>query len=153
VITRPLDLASRLRPAPRSFDAWFYVNVGLTAGFLALLGSRFVLAPGLGVDFRLPRVAGARAGAAAVSCYLSVQASGQISTADGLVEMAQLPEWLRRQARADAHPSLLVRASAGVTLAEVTAIQSAAREAGFLAVVLAAEEPGPAVAAGPGGGP
>jgi biopolymer transport protein ExbD len=140
MITRPLDLAAHLRPMPRPFDAWFYVNVGLVAGFLALFGSRFVLAPGLGVDFRLPQVAGARAGAAAVSCYLSVQASGQISTADGLVELAQLPDWLRRQASADRHPVLLVRASAGVTLAEVTAIKTAAQAAGFLSVVLAAEE-------------
>ena len=29
MITRPLDLASRLRPAPRTFDFWFFVNIGL----------------------------------------------------------------------------------------------------------------------------
>jgi biopolymer transport protein ExbD len=143
MITRPLDLAARLRPEPRPFDAWFYVNAGLTAFFLTLLGSRFVLAPGLGVDFRLPQLAGARAGAAAASCYLSVQASGQISTADGLVELAQLPDWLRGQARRDPHPTLLVRASAGVTVAELTAIKAAAQAAGFESMVLAAEEPGP----------
>jgi biopolymer transport protein ExbD len=143
MITRPLDLAARLRPEPRPFDAWFYVNVGLTAFLLTLLGSRFVLAPGLGVDFRLPQIAGARAGAAVASCYLSVQASGQISTADGLVELAQLPDWLREQARGELHPTLLVRASAGVTVAELTAIKSAAQAAGFVSMVLAAEEPGP----------
>ena len=55
MITRPLDLASKLRPEPRSLDALFYVNVGVLALFFTMLGSRFVLAPGLGVDFQLPK--------------------------------------------------------------------------------------------------
>ena len=45
MITRPLDLAAKLRPPPRSFDALFWVNVGVVVGFFALFGSRFVLAP------------------------------------------------------------------------------------------------------------
>ena len=64
MITHPLDLASRLRPPPRSFDALFLVNGGLIILFFFLFGSRFVLAPGLGVGFQLPEMAAAGAGAA-----------------------------------------------------------------------------------------
>ena len=53
MITRPLDLAAKMRAEPRSFDALFYVNVGVLALFFLVFGSRFVLAPGLGVDFKL----------------------------------------------------------------------------------------------------
>lgn len=49
MITRPLDLASRLRPPPRGLDWLFVMNVALVALFFSLFGSRFVLAPGLGL--------------------------------------------------------------------------------------------------------
>ena len=48
MITRPLDLASKLRPEPRNFDWLFFVNAGLLVLFFVLFGSRFVLAPGEG---------------------------------------------------------------------------------------------------------
>ena len=48
MITRPLELSSRLRPEPRTFDWVFYVNGGLIVLFFSLFGSQFVLAPGLG---------------------------------------------------------------------------------------------------------
>ena len=106
MITRPLDLASRLSPEPRSFDFLFYVNVGLLALFFALFGSRFVLAPGLGVDFRLPQAAGARAGATGTTCYISVLRSGQILTDNGLLSIAELPDWLKARAQKDRQPRL-----------------------------------------------
>ena len=64
MIARPLDLASRLRPPPQGMGSLHYVNVGLLCLFFSLFGSRFVLAPGLGLDFQLPQLAGAQAGAA-----------------------------------------------------------------------------------------
>ena len=84
MITRPLDLASRLRSPPPSFDALFYVNVGLLGMFFMLFGSPFVLAPGLGVDFRLPAAAGANANARTPTHVISVLATGQIFTAHGV---------------------------------------------------------------------
>lgn len=141
MITRPLDLASRLRSAPRNFDALFYVNVGALALFFAMFGSRFVLAPGLGLDFRMPVLAGAMAGAATTQRVVSVLPSGQIFAADGLLNMAQLREWLKGEAKKLKQPSLLVRASAGVPLSELAGIVSVAREAGFVRVVVGAEEP------------
>lgn len=140
MITRPLDLASKLRPEPRSFDALFYVNVGVLALFFFSFGSRFILAPGLGVDFELPVVPGAIANAMTTTTTISVKNSGQIF-ADGLLSLPQLREWLKAEAKKNKHPSLLVRMSAGVPVSLQTAIASAAREAGFGPVILAAEEP------------
>ncbi len=140
MITRPLDLTSKLRPEPRSFDFLFFVNVGLIVLFFDLLGSRFVLAPGLGVEFQMPEMTGAVAAASATDRYISVLPSGQIF-ADGLLSMDQLRDWLKVEARKLHQPSLLVRASSGVPISELTEIVSAAREAGFSRVVWGAEEP------------
>lgn len=141
MITRPLDLAARLRREPRNSDFLFFVNGGLLVLFFSLFGSRFVLAPGLGVDFRLPEMAGARAGAATTERVISVLPSGQIFAANGLLNLAQLREWLRTEAAKLKEPSLLVRASAGVPLAQLAEIVSAAQEAGFTRIVVGAEEP------------
>lgn len=140
MITRPLDLASKLRSEPRSFDALFYVNAGLVAFFFSLFGSRFVLAPGLGVDFRMTEMSGALAGASPTGSVISVLPSGQIF-ADGLRSLPQLQEWLKAEARKTKEPSLLVRADAEVPFDKLAAIYSAATEAGFKRIVLGAEEP------------
>lgn len=140
MITRPLDLASKLRREPRNLDPIFYVNVGALVLFFLVFGSRFVLAPGLGVDFKLPEMPGALPGALTTST-ISVKNSGQIF-ADGLLSMAQLREWLKVEAKKNKHPSLLVRMSAGVPVSVQNEIVSAAREAGFGSnITLAAEEP------------
>jgi biopolymer transport protein ExbD len=144
MIARPLDLASRLRPPSQGTGALHYVNVGLLGLFFTLFGSRFVLAPGLGVDFQLPEMAGAQAGAAQATHVISVLRSGQIFSENGLVDSGQLREWLKdRASRAGPRPTLLIRASSGVTLSELVSIEDAAHEAGFR-VLLGAEEPRPA---------
>jgi biopolymer transport protein ExbD len=144
VIARPLDLASRLRPPAPGLGTLHFVNVGLLGLFFALFGSRFVLAPGLGVDFQLPQLPGAQAGAAQTTEVISVLRSGQIFTSDqGLVDIGQLRQWLRAKGAAARSPTLLIRASSGVTLSELAAIDGAAQEAGFK-VLLGAEEPSPA---------
>ena len=142
MIARPLDLASRLRPPPQGMVTLHYVNVGLLGLFFTLFGSRFVLAPGLGVDFQLPQQPGAQAGAAQASNVISVLRSGQIFTDEGLVDMGQLGEWLATRAARERTPTLLIRASSGVTLADLTEIEGAARDAGYR-VLLGAEERGP----------
>jgi biopolymer transport protein ExbD len=143
MIARPLDLASRLRPPQHGTGALHYVNVGLLGLFFFVFGSRFVLAPGLGVDFQLPQLPGAREGAVQTSSYvINVLRSGQIFTEDGLVDMGQLRGWLKARAGGERHPTLLIRASSGVTLAELVEIQGAAREAGFARVLWGAEESG-----------
>jgi biopolymer transport protein ExbD len=141
MIARPLDLSARLRPPPHGTGALHYVNVGLLGLFFSLLGSRFVLAPGLGVDFQLPQLAGAQAGATQATRVISVLRSGQIFSEQGLVDIDQLREWLKLKAGRDTRQTLLVRASAGVTLSELVEIEEAAHDAGFK-VLLGAEERG-----------
>lgn len=140
MITRPLDLASRLRPMPRNFDAWFLVNAGLIVLGFSLLGSRFVLAPGLGLDFQLPQMAGARVEAARTTHDIAVNDAGLIIAGEGSITLQRLGEWLKEQGKITKDPCLLVRASAGVPSSTLADIVALAREAGFR-VVLAAEEP------------
>jgi len=141
LIARPLDLAAKLQPEPRNFDALFYVNLGLLALFFTLFGSRFVLEPGLGVDFQLPVMSGTREGAIGTTCQISVLRTEQIFTDDGLLSLAKLPDWLKAEARKNRHPALLIRASAKVPVADISRIASMARSAGFGPVILAVEEP------------
>ena len=141
MITRPLEIASRLQPEPRNFDAIFYVNGGLIVLFFMLFGSRFVLAPGM--DLVLPNVAGARAGAAATTCYISIGDAGQIYTAYGMLSPAQLQDWLKARSREDGRPSLLIRAAQRVPIDRVAAIRGMATKAGFVRVIVAAEESSP----------
>jgi biopolymer transport protein ExbD len=141
MITRPLDLASRLRPPPRSFDALHFVNAGLLVLFFVLFGSHFVLAPGLGVNFRLPTAAGANASAKAPSHVISVLATGQIFTSHGARKLEELPAYFMEQARGVRDPVLLVRGDAAVPISVMTTITSAAKTAGFADVLLAAGEP------------
>jgi hypothetical protein len=140
VITRPLDIARHLSPAPRNFDVLFYVNVGALALFFLLFGSRFVLAPGLVLGEPLPGMEGARAGAIRATCHLRILGSGQILTDQGLLTQAQLPEWLRVQGHREKHAVLLLLAGVNVPIGEITRIQSMAIAGGFAYVALAAQE-------------
>jgi biopolymer transport protein ExbD len=142
MITRPLDLASRLRPPPRNFDALFLVNGALLVLFFLLFGSRFVLAPGLGVNFKLPEMAGAVDGAARTTVVISVPSSNMVLVEDGLLNYAQLGDWLKKRARDEKGLALLVRANRGVPLEDVAAISAMATRAGFSGgVQLAMEAP------------
>ena len=147
MITRPLNLLGHLRGEPTRLDAMFYVNVGLLAVFFLMFGSRFVLAPGLGVDFLVPSVQGASKGARTTTHQITVQRSGQILADDGLVTKRQLIEWLRREKSKTPKPSLLILASAGVTSDELAEIFSLAQDAGF-SVIWGALDP-----TAPGAGP
>jgi biopolymer transport protein ExbD len=131
MISRPLDLASRLQPRPRSGIGFFFINVGLILLFFSLFGSRFVLAPGLGVDFQLPRAVGASAGAVRTSHVVTVVNAGQIFAGDGLRSPAQLREWLAVQAAATRQPTLLILANERVPVAVIADIAGAAAQAGF----------------------
>jgi len=132
MITRPLELASKLRPPPRSMDALFYVNAGLIVLFFALFGSRFVLTPGFGVDFRLPTVAGANESARSATHVISVDSSGQILTNDGNRTMEDLENWLIAEGKGTKDPVLLVRGDMLVPSGTLAAISSAAQKAGFV---------------------
>jgi biopolymer transport protein ExbD len=129
VITRPLDLASRLSPPARRFDALFYVNVGLIGLFFTLFSSRFVLSPGFVVA--LPVMAGAQLEEVTSTDVITVLASGQIYANPGPLDLDELGDWLKIQATKRDQPSLLVFADTKVTAEKLTSIINKARLAGF----------------------
>ena len=120
----------------------FFVNGGLLAVFFGLFGSPLVLAPGLGLNFRLPRVEGADANARAPTHVISVVNAEQIFTDDGLRKLTDLKGWLLQQKKEGTRsPLLLVRGSGEVPTSVLAEISSAAAAAGF-EVLMAAVEPG-----------
>jgi biopolymer transport protein ExbD len=139
MITRPLDIASRLRPEPRSMDWLYIVNGGLIAVFFGFFGSRFVVSPGSAVQFELPRAPGVLVDAQPTTHVITVVNAGQIIAGDGPREISQLQGWLDAQARTVREPSLLVRASAQVPTAVLIQIIGMAKAANFK-VIVAAEE-------------
>ncbi len=138
MITRPLDLSSRLSTPKADWDWLFFVNGGLLVLFFLLFGSRFILAPGLGTDFAMASVPSSKIGYFTTTHHISVKRGGLIFTESGQLSLAQLHEWLRGAVSTVKEPVLLVRASAEVSVAELTEISTVAREAGFK-VVLGAE--------------
>jgi len=117
----------------------FFVNLALIGVFFGLWGSPFILSPGID---SLPVVPGARAGAGPTTEHVSVRASGQIVTSDGLKTPAQLEEWLKQRppSKAGLRPSLLLLAERDVSAGVLSGIMGAASRAGFNVVVIAAED-------------
>jgi biopolymer transport protein ExbD len=139
MITRPLDLSSQLRKAPRSFDWVFFVNFGLIALFFVLFGSRFVLSPALAVDGRdltLSTAPDTVAGNLPSTLFMSVKANGQkYVEPNGLVTMEQLKVWLAERARRTPGATMLVRADAAVRNDEMVAILTAVKEVGLFPIL------------------
>jgi biopolymer transport protein ExbD len=154
MITRPLGLSDRLRPAPRSFDGLFFVNAVLLGLFFALFGSRFVVSPGVELenpDFHVPVSAGALAGAVPTRLVIDIPRPGVAYTPEGQLNYQRLGDWLRRQAARQPGGRVLVRADAhSVPARDLLEVYELIRAAGF-EVQLAAEPPAmpPAAATGP----
>jgi biopolymer transport protein ExbD len=144
MITRPLDLASRPRPPPRNFDAFYFINAGLIVLFFLLFGSRFVLAPGLGVrlkgGFALPAVAEAQTNAVATNVFISVPRSGVALVDEGMITYRRLGAWLQERAKEHKAPALLIRADRRVPMQDIADIHALATAAGFTYVQVAFEE-------------
>lgn len=145
MITRPLDLASRLRPAPRGLDALFYVNVGALAVFFLIFGSRFVLAPGVAVDFALPTTDQAATARLTTDVVIAVPASDMAVVDGAVVDFKGLGEWLRAKAAGDSGKAsprkrLLVQASGTLPARDLTQLYALAAEAGFAGVLIATDE-------------
>jgi biopolymer transport protein ExbD len=139
MITRPLNLSSKLKPPPRGFGSLFFVNAGLIALFFVLFGSRFVLSPGLGMDFSVPVVAAALSGAVATDVVVAVKATDMAFVEGAKVDFAGLRQYLAGRAKGRAGLRLLVQADSTLTARELTEVYDMAREAGFVSVQIAAE--------------
>lgn len=144
MITRPLDLSTRLRPPPRNYDYLFWVNGALIALFFSLFGSRFVLSPGFGMGKNselLPIVPNAVSGAVPTQLTLNIMENGQLYVESGMVTLPMLDDWLATEAKRVPHATLLVRAPAKTGLDALTDIMNAANKVGFTVQVAANEAP------------
>ncbi len=143
MITRPLDLAARLRPAPRGLDALFYVNVGALAVFFFVFGSRFVLAPGLAVDFALPRAERTATSSLTTDVVIAVPASDMAVVDGAVLDFKGLGEWLRVRAGAGGAEAprkrLLVQASGALPARDLARLYTLAADAGFAGVLIATD--------------
>jgi len=139
MITRPLNLSSRLRPPPRGFEFLFFVNAGLIALFFVLFGSRFVLSPGLGVDFSVPVLPDALAAAVSTDVVVAIKGPDMAFVEGAKVNYAGLRQYLAERAKGRSGLRLLVQADASLTTRDLTEIYDMARAAGFAAVQIAAE--------------
>jgi biopolymer transport protein ExbD len=145
VITRPLDLASRLRPTSRGVDALFYVNVAALAVFFYVFGSRFVLAPGLAVDFALPLANATATARLGTDVVIAVPASNMAVVEGAVVDFKGLGEWLRSQAGTASNPDapkkrLLVQASGSLPARDLSQVYALAADAGFGGVLVATDD-------------
>ena len=141
MLSRPLDLVSKLTAPPRNFDLFFSINVGLLALFFVLFGSRFVLAPGLVVQ--LPELATAHAQATRTTSHLKILSSDQILTDAGMKNLAELPAWLKSEAQLTKKPVLLILAGVDVPIESVTKVYGMAAEAHFDQIVVGAQQASP----------
>lgn len=145
MITRPLDLASRLRPPPRGLDALFYVNVGALAVFFLVFGSRFVLAPGLAVDFELPAADAVATAHLETDVVIAVPASDMAVVEGAVVDFKGLGEWLRTRASDElgagaTKKRLLVQTTGSLPARDLTELYALAAAAGFGGVLIATHD-------------
>jgi biopolymer transport protein ExbD len=147
MITRPLDLQSRLSPAPRDLDFFAWVNVGVIALFFGLLGSRFVLAPGvpIGVSgdqgFALPEATSATDAAGPASVVVSYRRDNVILFEGGKYSLSELRVQMEKYAKDHPGAVMLVRADRQVSMQAFLDLCEMARQVGFANVLAAAEQP------------
>lgn len=139
MITRPLELESRLSSPPRDLDFVAWVNVALIALFFGLLGSRFVLAPGLlvGADsFELPKTASPQYSGTA-SVVVSYRGDDVILFEGAIVKLPELRQRLEVYAKQHPGEVLLLLADRRVTMQAVSELAAMAQSVGFAYVQMA----------------
>lgn len=144
MITRPLQLADRLRKPPATMDTLHYVNLVLLGLFFTLFGSRFVLSPGIELlqpDFSVPQSESHVVTAVSTSAVISVLGPDMVFTREGRMSFNELAAWLPSQVArgSEGESRLLVRADVRVSAADLMIISDLAVSSGFTGVQLALE--------------
>lgn len=146
MITKPLDFVSRLSPPPRDVDFVAWVNVAVIALFFGLLGSRFILAPGVDVQtgglapaLDLPTAVGATSGTGAASVVVSYRRDNIILFEGGMYSPAELKRQLETYVAKHPGAVMLVRADRQVTAQALFELWDLAKQIGFSTVIMAVE--------------
>jgi biopolymer transport protein ExbD len=148
MITRPLELQSRLSAPPRDLDFFAWVSVGVIALFFTMLGSRFVLPSGTAIDVDgqpngvvLPQGGAVTENAGAASVVVSYRRDNVILFEGGMYTMAELRKHMEAYTRQHPKAVMLVRADRQVSMQAFLDLCEMARQVGFANVVAAAEQP------------
>lgn len=147
MITHPLELQSRLSPPPRDLDFFAWVNVAVIVLFFGLLGSRFVLAPGMSIgvggeqNLVLPEISGATESAGPASVVVSYRRDNVILFEGGMYTLPELRKHMESYARLHPGAVMLVRADRQVSVQAFADLCKMAESVGFANVLLAAEQP------------
>ena len=148
MITRPLELESRLSPPPRDLDFVAWVNGAVIVLFFSVLGSRFVLAPGVSVGLAeegnqlvLPQGAGSPESTGAASVVVSYRRDNVILFEGGMFSLADLQKQMADYAKKHPGAVMLVRADRQVSFQAGLELAGMAKAVGFANVVLAVEPP------------
>lgn len=147
MITRPLDLESRLSPPPRDLNAVAWVNVGLVVLFFSLLGSRFVLAPGVLVGVgesgvvELPMVNASSITAVATSVVVTYRRDNVILFQGGMYTLTELRKHMEVYAKKHPGSVMQLNVDKQVSTQAWADLGEMARSVGFANVILVAAEP------------
>ncbi len=141
MITRPLDLESRMSPPPRDLNFVAWVNVGLIVLFFDLLGSRFVLAPGLLVE--LPVVEPASVALVPTSVVISYRRDNVILFDGGMYTLVELRGHMESYAKKYPGSVLQVNADKQVSAQALADLGAMAASAGFSRMLLGGNQPAP----------
>ena len=147
MITRPLELESRLSPPPRDLDFVAWVNVGVIVLFFGLLGSRFVLAPGLPIGVGeqdpivLPSVGASSGDPGPAAVVVSYRRDNVILFEGGMYALPELRKHMEGYVQKHPGAVMLVRADRQVSMQAFLDLCEMARSAGFAHVLVAAEPP------------
>ena len=149
MITRPLELESRLSQAPRDLDFVAWVNVAVIVLFFSLLGSRFVLAPGILIgagseNFELPTTTTPQYSRVA-KLVVTYRRDNVILFEGAIVKLPELEQRLTAYAKKHPGEVLLLVADRHVTLEAVGKLSALAQSVGFAYVQTASDRAEPEV--------
>ncbi len=139
MITQPLDLAAHLRPPPRSFDVFFFVNVAVLGLFLTLFTSKFVLAPGETIS--VPLMNNATGTAQTTGLVVNLQRDNLILFEGGRYSIEGFQQRLAEVVKEKGPMRLLLRADRQTSAQALITFTAVATAAGC-EVQIAAEAPG-----------
>jgi biopolymer transport protein ExbD len=144
MITRPLDLQSRLSAPPRDTDVLFWLNAGAVALFFGLLGSRFVLFTGERVQLEgpppavdIPSSGNAEQGVASV--VVSYRRDNMVLFEGGIYELRELLPPMVKYSKRHPGSTMVLRVDKQVSVQGLLDLFDLAKQAGFSQVLLAAE--------------
>ena len=141
-----MNRVSVRRRVTLDFVAW--VNVAVIVLFFSLLGSRFVLAPGLLIDagegekFELPKTPEPQYSRTASRLVVTYRRDDVILFEGAIVKLPELEQHLTAYAKKHPGEVLLLVADRHVTLEAVTKLSAMARSVGFAYVQTANERSG-----------